>query len=109
MKEKEGKEFIIATIIDELKIDPELRDLLPPLTKEEYQKLKESLINDGFHSHKCIEIWCTPDSERYIVDGHNRYKICRDNNIEINHWTIVTVGYWDNKEEVKHWAYKAVR
>ena len=32
----------------ELKIDPELKDLLPPLTNEEYKQLEKNIKENGF-------------------------------------------------------------
>ena len=34
--------------LKELKIDPELRDLLPPLTDEEYKQLEKNITENGF-------------------------------------------------------------
>ena len=54
-----------------LTIDPEFRDLIPPLTEEEYYNLEGSVIADGLLSP--LVIWKGTD---ILVDGHNRYKIC---------------------------------
>ena len=32
----------------ELKIDPELKDLLPPLTDEEYKQLEKNILENWF-------------------------------------------------------------
>ena len=59
----------------ELIIDPEFKALIPPLTERELKNLEDSLITDG-----CIDplvVW-----NRTIIDGHNRYEICRSRNIE---------------------------
>lgn len=58
----------------ELTIDPEFRDLIPPLTKEERQGLEESLLNEGCRDP--LIVW-----NGIIVDGHNRYEICTKHNI----------------------------
>lgn len=60
----------------ELKIDDELRDLLPPLSKDEKDRLEQNMIKDGYLGEP-IYIW-----NGYIVDGHNRYEICKKHNIE---------------------------
>ncbi len=52
-----------------LKIDPEFRDLLPPLTEETLTKLEASIVKDGCLDS--IKTW-----QGIIVDGHNRYAIC---------------------------------
>lgn len=53
----------------ELKIDEEFQHLCPPLDKDEYTKLEESIIEEGCRDP--LVIWDT-----IILDGHNRYKIC---------------------------------
>ena len=52
-----------------LRINPFFKDLLPPLSKKEYQTLEMNLRNEGCHEPICV--WgCT------ILDGHKRYEIC---------------------------------
>lgn len=72
----------------ELKIDEELRDLLPPQTEEEHRILEESILKDG-----CIEPIKTWND--YIVDGHNRYEICEKYNIGFEEYVY---GY-ENKQQ----------
>lgn len=60
-----------------MKIDNEFRQLLQPLSPEEYEQLKENIIADG--CREPIVLWGD-----LIVDGHNRYKICTENNIEFD-------------------------
>ncbi len=62
-----------------LNIDPEFRDIIPPLTEEEYSGLEENLLTNGFNPAFPIILWKGRD---VIVDGHNRYGICQKNNIE---------------------------
>lgn len=78
----------------ELKIDPELRDLLPPLTSEEYKQLEKNIVENGFDGNFPIMEW-----QGFIVDGHNRYDICKKHNIEP---VIGTLAY-ETKEEVMEW------
>lgn len=78
----------------ELKIDPELRDLLPPLTSEEYKQLEKNIVENGFDRNFPIMEW-----QGFIVDGHNRYDICKKHNIEP---VIGTLAY-ETKEEVMEW------
>lgn len=53
----------------ELRIDPEFRDKIPPLTEEEFQQLEDNILEDGVVLQALI-VW-----EDVIVDGHNRYTI----------------------------------
>lgn len=78
----------------ELKIDPELKDLLPPLTNEEYKQLEKNIVDNGFDRNFPIMEW-----HGYIADGHNRYLICKKHNIDP---MIGTLAY-DTKEEVMEW------
>lgn len=75
-----------------LKIDNEFKNLIPPLTKEEYQQLEENLIKEG-----CIDaliLW-----NGTIVDGHNRYEICTRRKIHFDTKEMI----FNSKEEVKEW------
>lgn len=60
----------------ELKINPELKDFIPPLSGEEKKQLEDSLLKYGYKGAP-IYIW-----NDFIVDGHNRYELCRKHNIE---------------------------
>lgn len=55
-------------------IDKEFEALIPPLTEEEFSGLKESVLNEGCRD--AIVVW-----NGTIVDGHNRYRICKENSI----------------------------
>ena len=79
----------------ELKIDPELRDLLPPLTDEEYKQLEKNIVENGFDKNFPIMEW-----HGYIVDGHNRYDICKKH--DITDYVVGTLAY-ETKEEVMEW------
>lgn len=78
----------------ELKIDPELRDLLPPLTSEEYKQLEKNIVENGFDRNFPIMEW-----QGFIVDGHNRYDICKKHNIE----PIIGTLAYETKEEIMEW------
>ncbi len=78
----------------ELKIDPELRDLLPPLTNEEYKQLEKNIIENGFDKNFPIMEW-----HGFIVDGHNRYSICKKYDID---YVVGTLAY-ETKVEVMEW------
>ncbi len=80
----------------ELKINPELRDFIPPLSGEEKKQLEDSLLKYGYKGAP-IYIW-----NDFIVDGHNRYELCRKHNIEYpveelllgDNATIIDVMEW---------------
>jgi hypothetical protein len=62
------------------KIDEELRSLIPPLSKEEYEQLEHNIRQWG-----CLDplkVWPVPDSDEIILlDGHNRFTICNEHNV----------------------------
>jgi hypothetical protein len=57
----------------ELKIDPEFRDKIPPLTDAEFEQLRENILADG-EVYEPIATW-----NNVIVDGHNRWRIIQEN------------------------------
>lgn len=58
--------------ISDLIIDEEFKSVIPPLTDEEFELLKESVLNDGEVYHPLV-VW-----NNIIVDGHHRYKILKE-------------------------------
>lgn len=111
--EKDYMQFVHEKNIE---IDPELEKVLPPLSKEDYQMLKQSLLQNGFMHHSTkIQLWCPPEEEEndngehptksYIIDGHNRYRICQKHNIDLPLWCFDWL-YFDTKEEVKKYIYE---
>ena len=60
----------------EFKINPEYEALLPKLTKEQYEALKESIRKDGQYDPIIV------NKEGVILDGYHRYRICQEVKIE---------------------------
>lgn len=60
--------------IEEIVILPELKNLIPPLTIDEYQNLEKSIVQQGCLSP--ILLWNNEKGEKILIDGHNRYSIC---------------------------------
>ena len=79
--------------MDDYKIDPELNNILPELSDADYKALEQSLLTDGFKGAP-IMVWGD-----IIVDGHNRYKICKEHNIPFDVKSIE----FDSKEEAILW------
>lgn len=76
----------------QLTVDEEFKSLIPTLTDQEYDALSESLDKNG-----CLDpitVW-----NDTIVDGHNRYQLCR----------LRKTPFWinrlefENRDEVKVW------
>ena len=65
--------------MEELKINPKFKDVIPPLSEDEYAELRESIKTEGCRD--AIIVW-----DGVIVDGHNRFAICTELNIPFNIW-----------------------
>ena len=57
----------------EIIIDPEFEALIPPLTEFERDKLRTSIIAYGCRDP--LVVW---EEENILLDGHNRYRICKE-------------------------------
>lgn len=79
--------------MEEYRIDPELNDVLPELSDDDYKALEQSLLTDGFKGAP-IMVWGD-----VIVDGHNRYAICKKHNIP---YEVKNIEF-ENKEEAMRW------
>lgn len=62
------------------------------MTAEEFQQLKENIFRDG-----CRDALVTWNST--IIDGHNRYKICDENDIPFK----ITAKNFDDRSEAIEW------
>ncbi|MDQ1254693.1 MAG: hypothetical protein QG646_3963 [Euryarchaeota archaeon] len=78
----------------EIIIDSEFKNLIPPMKPEELQGLKESIMNNGYDDLFPIITW-----NNIIIDGHNRYSICRELNIEFP----ILEKEFDSRFEVINW------
>ena len=58
-----------------LQIKDEFQNLIPPLTKDEFEQLEINCLEEGIRD--AIVIW-----QGYIIDGHNRYKIAQRHNLD---------------------------
>jgi hypothetical protein len=78
----------------EFQIDPEFRDLIPPLTAEEREYLKISLLAEGCRDP--LVMWAETG---ILVDGHNRYEICTAHTLP---FPVVRRSF-PNRAAVKAW------
>lgn len=58
-------------------IDREFRELIPPLSSEEYETLEKSIVDEGCRD--ALILWGD-----VLIDGHNRYEICKRHGIEFS-------------------------
>ena len=57
--------------LNDLKIDPEFEEKIPPLTEDEFSLLEQNIVADGEVLDPLI-VW-----NNTILDGHNRYRILK--------------------------------
>jgi hypothetical protein len=74
-------------------IDPEIKKLIPPLSKDEYAQLERNLITSGY-CRDAVTVW-----KGIILDGHHRHEICERNNIPYE----VTKVHFNTREHVVLW------
>jgi hypothetical protein len=79
----------------ELTIDPELESLCPALSADELRLLEESIESEGCRDE--IVIWANHD--KTVIDGHNRYRICKRLKLPYKTKSLAFVS----KDEVKLW------
>ena len=76
----------------QLKIDPEFRDKVPPMTEAEFQQLEQNILKDG-RVKVPLTVW-----DGTIVDGHNRYAIIQKHP-ELK-WEIDEVHFADRYDAI---------
>lgn len=58
-----------------MQIKKEFKDLIPPLSQEEFKQLEENCLKEGIRD--AIVTW-----QGFIIDGHNRYEIAQRHGLE---------------------------
>lgn len=76
----------------ELTIDDDFKNLIPPLKKDEFEKLEKNILQDGIRDK--LIIW-----EETIIDGHNRYEIAKKHKLDFG----VKRLHFISKEEAINW------
>ena len=66
---------------------PEFAELLPNLSDEQYTALKADILQNGCYSPVIV------DENMRIIDGHNRQRICEENNIS---YTMAVFAFEDD-------------
>lgn len=79
-----------------LQIDEEIKNLLSPLTDEEYANLEADIVNTG-KILQPILIW-----NGFIIDGHHRYEIAQNHGVEFE---IKEMPFRD-RDEAQIWIIK---
>jgi N6-adenosine-specific RNA methylase IME4/ParB-like chromosome segregation protein Spo0J len=63
--------------MEPIRIDPEFKALIPPLTDEEYSQLEANILRDGILD--AVKVW---RGEWILLDGHNRLEIAKKHGLE---------------------------
>jgi ParB-like chromosome segregation protein Spo0J len=61
-----------------IKTNQEYASLVPQLSKEEYESLKQSIKENG------LWVPIVVNNDGVILDGHHRYKACQERGLIIN-------------------------
>ncbi len=81
--------------MQELIIDKDFFDLIPPLTTEEFSQLEENILRDGIQDP--LKVW-----NNTLIDGHNRYKIAQQHNLPFE----VTEMNFESRNDAVIWIIK---
>jgi len=84
-----------------MKIDNEFKNLIPPLTAEEYSQLEQNCIDYGIRDSLIITA-LPGENDTVLIDGHNRFEIAQKNNLAYN---VKRLDFPD-REAVKEWIIK---
>ncbi len=91
-KQKTSEGFIKKNI----QIREEFKNLIPPLSLEEFSQLEENILAEGCRD--ALVVW--KDGEDYVlIDGHNRYQICTKHGLDFK----VQILEFEDKEVVSDW------
>lgn len=71
----------MSDIKDLILYDDEFRNLIPPLSNEEYKQLEENCIRDGVRDP--LVVWRLDDGSAFLVDGYNRSKIAMEHGLRV--------------------------
>ena len=78
-------------------IDQEFKELIPPLSKDEFKQLEENCISEGIRD--ALIVWKHPDGRNILIDGHNRYRIAEENDLEYR----TEEKEFEDRTDVKLW------
>lgn len=81
---------------DNIQIDPEIEGFITPLQLDQLKQLELNILQDGCRDP--LIVW-KAGRKNILIDGHNRYKICKKHNIQ---YKTIELEY-NNIEDVKLW------
>jgi ParB-like chromosome segregation protein Spo0J len=77
---------------DNIVIDQEFKDLIPPLSEDELRQLEENIAKDGCRDPLVL-------FDDILIDGHNRFAICKRRGLEFK--TIAM--HFNSRDDAKIW------
>lgn len=80
-----------------IQIDKEFKELIPPLSADEYSLLEENILKEGIRDP--LVVWSTPSGD-ILIDGHNRWEISAKH-AGIRFETVKKE--FKDREDVKEW------
>lgn len=89
-----------TTVINQpsIRIDPEFRDWVMPLSQEEFAQLEENLLADGCRD--ALVVWDSGEGGAPIlIDGHHRYAICKAHDLPYR----ITYREFSGRVAAKNW------
>jgi N6-adenosine-specific RNA methylase IME4 len=84
--------YRVFKFINMLEVKKEFKELIPPLTVEEFKQLEDNCLAEGIRDK--IITW-----NGFIIDGHNRYEIATRWNLDYQ----TESKSFDDEEQVKDW------
>jgi phage N-6-adenine-methyltransferase len=79
-------------VIKEITLNPEFKELIPPMSIEEYEGLEQNILEEGCRD--ALVLWNST-----LIEGHNRYEICKKHDIEFK----TVQKEFENINDVKIW------
>lgn len=80
----------------DFRVDEEFKNLIPPLSPDEYKQLEDNILADGIRDP--LVVWNLPGS-RILVDGHNRFEIAQRHELE---YETVDIQF-ESRDDAKAW------
>ncbi|MBN2641371.1 MAG: hypothetical protein JXR78_06950 [Victivallales bacterium] len=87
----------MSTISNQIIIDSEFRDLIPPLTVDERKGLEADILAEGCLDS--LKVWET-ELGNILIDGHNRKSICDAHGFP---YEAESIPGLESREDVKRW------
>ncbi|UII24644.1 hypothetical protein LVD15_15085 [Fulvivirga maritima] len=82
--------------VEDIIIKKEFKNFIIPLNSDEYSQLEFNILEEGCRDP--LICWQTSEGA-VLIDGHNRFRICKDHNLEFK----TKILSFKDEEEVKLW------